>query len=285
MHRLILLAAYLILTPAVMAQFDVDSRDRFDRLMEQARHENWHQLPMQQIMRQTGLYFKNSPYTAGLLDESAEERLVTDLMQFDCVLYVETVLALARGIAVRDYGFDGFSEQLESMRYRQGLRDGYCSRLHYFSEWIHENDEQGIVRDMTQDLGGQWLEKTLDFMSNHRNSYPRLVASDSLYSGILDMEASLANMELYHIPQAGIRQAYEQLEDGDILAFSTHIEGLDVTHTGLAFAQPGGRFGLLHASPNGGVIVSDDLETYVKGNRSQIGIMVARPMDPRQKDN
>ena len=285
MHRLILVVAYLIMAPAVLAQFDADSHDRFDRLMERARFENWHELPMQRIMRETGLYFKYSPYTAGLLDESAEERLVTDLMQFDCVLYVETVLALARGIAVRDYGFAGFSERLESMRYRQGRRDGYCSRLHYFSEWIHDNDDQGVVRDITQDLGGHRLEKTLDFMSNHRNSYPRLVASDSLYSGILDMEASLTNMELYHIPQAEIRQAYEQLEDGDILAFSTHIEGLDVTHTGLAFAQPGGRFGLLHASPNGGVIVSDDLETYVKGNRSQIGIMVARPLDPRQMDN
>ena len=281
MRRLILLLAGVFCTAAAFAQFEDNTRHRFDRLMERAVDESWQELPMGEIMRETGLFFMDSPYAAGMLDKSVEESLVVDLMQFDCVLYVEAVLALAAGIALEDFSYDGFEDRLEATRYRQGHRDGYCSRLHYFSEWIRDNDYRGIVRAISHDIGGVPLEKTLNFMSSHRSSYPRLLASDSLFSGILDIEASLADMQLYHIPQDNISQVYPMLQDGDILAFSTHIEGLDVTHTGLAFAQPDGQFGLLHASPDGGVMISDDLHDYVAGNRTQIGIMVARPTDPR----
>lgn len=285
MRRLIVLAIVMLLPSAAAAQFDEDTSHRFDHLMEQARYEVWYEQPMGQIIRKTGLFFKGSPYAVGLLDESAEELLVTDLMRFDCVLYVEAVLALARGIAVQDYSFSGFEERLESMRYRQGHRNGYCSRLHYFSEWIRDNHQRGIIKAITRDIGGQQLNKMLSFMSSHRSSYPRLLASDSLFTGILEMEAALTDMALYHIPQDRIRQTYAQLQDGDILALSTDIRGLDVTHTGLAFVHADGRIGLLHASPSGGVIVSEDLEAYVRGNRSQIGIMVARALDPRHGQN
>ena len=284
MLRAVFLVICMLLPAVTVAQFEEDTGQRFDRLMDQARHEVWHTRPLGRIIRETGLFFADSPYAAGLLDEAAEEELVTDLMQFDCVLFVEAVVALARGIAVQDYTFGGFEGRLESMRYREGHRNGYCSRLHYFSEWIRDNDSRGTIREITPDIGGQQLRKTLDFMSNHRNSYPRLVASDSLFAGIMDMEANLMDITLYHIPQDRIRKAFPQLQDGDILALSTHIQGLDVTHTGFAFAQPDGRIGLLHASPSGGVIVSDDLAAYVRDNRSQIGIMVARPLDPRHPE-
>ena len=282
MRQAIIAVICLMFAPAVTAQTGDESSFRFDRLMEQARSEAWHEWSVGQIIREAGLFFHGSPYAVGLLDKSKEERLVTDMMQFDCVLYVETAVALARGIAIQDYSFSGFEERLESMRYRQGHRDGYCSRLHYFSEWIKDNHERGIVREITREIGGQKLDKTLDFMSTHRDSYPRLVASDSLYGGILDMESALAGIQLFHIPQDHLLSAYAHLQDGDILAISTDIKGLDVSHTGLAFAQPNGQFGLLHASPNGGVIISEDLAAYVKSNRSQIGIMVARPLDPRE---
>lgn len=281
MFRAVFSVLCMLLPAVTIAQSGEDTRKRFDRLMDQARHEVWHTRPMGRIIRDTGLFFADSPYTAGLLDRAAEEVLVSDLMQFDCVLFVEAVVALARGIAVQDYTFGGYEGRLESMRYRHGHRNGYCSRLHYFSEWISDNDSRGTVREITPDLGGQPLRKTLNFMSSHRNSYPRLLVSDSLFAGIQELEADLADITLYHIPQDRISVVYPQLHDGDILALSTDIRGLDVTHTGFAFAQPDGRFGLLHASPNGGVIVSDDLAAYVRGNRSQIGIMVARPLDPR----
>ena len=253
----------------------------FVQIMNQARAQALHRLPLGEILIETGLHFRGSPYAVGLLDASPEERLVVDLTQFDCVLYVEVVLAMALGIAVQDYAYDSFKQRLQSLRYRDGSIDGYCSRLHYFSEWIADNHARGHVQDVTRTAGGVRLAKTLDFMSSHRGSYPRLVASDSLYAGIVAMERRLAGAALYHIPQGSIDDAYSMLQDGDVLAMTTDIRGLDVTHTGLAFSQPDGTFGLLHASTEGGVKVSPDLAAYVRGNRIQIGIVVARPVDPR----
>ena len=236
---------------------------------------------MERILTEVGLQFNGKPYAAGLLDAPPEETLVVDLTRFDCVLFVEVVLAMAKGIAAQEYGLDAFQEQLRSFRYRSGSMDGYCSRLHYFTEWIADNEARGHIRDVTRAAGGIRVDKTLDFMSSHRSSYPRLVADDSLYQGILDMERRLAQAVWYHIPQDNIEQAYPMLENGDILALSTHISGLDVVHTGLAFAHPDGTFGMLHASTRHGVIVSPDLAGYVRANKSQVGLVVARPVDSR----
>ena len=76
---------------------------------------------------------------------------------------------------------------------------------------------------------------------------------------------------------------YDHLRPGDIIATATHIKGLDVTHSGLAYANDNGSIGFLHASSSsGGVKVSPDLQRYVENISIQIGIVVARPTDPRE---
>ena len=255
---------------------------QFEEVMTFARAEHLHEWPFGAIMREVGGRFLAAPYAAGLLDAPDKETLIVDLTRFDCVLYVEVVLALARGVALEDYGFDSFATRLRELRYRGGEINGYCSRLHYFSDWILNNEARGLVTNITQAIGGEPLDKSLTFMSEHRGSYPRFATNDSLFRGIKSMEDALADFEMRHVPQANIREVYDLLQDGDILALSTHIKGLDVTHTGLAFAQDDGGFGLLHASTSGGVKVSDDLQAYVEGNKAQIGVVVVRPADPRR---
>lgn len=52
---------------------------------------------------------------------------------------------------------------------------GYVSRLHYFSDWIKDNEQKGIVHERTGELGlavSQILN--LDFMSTHSDNYHRL---------------------------------------------------------------------------------------------------------------
>ena len=253
--------------------------EEFQRIMAQARDSGLHAAPLGAIVRAVGLEFLGKPYTTGLLDASPEETLVVDLTQFDCVLFVEAVLAMAQGVALEDYRFASFRQRLKALRYRDGNLDGYCSRLHYFSDWIADNQARGHVRDVSMAFGGVPLAKTLNFMSSHRERYPHLAASDSLVQGILATERRLAQLTLYHIPQHRIAQVYGLLQDGDILALTTHIDGLDVVHTGLAFAQADGTFGMLHASTRHGVTIAPDLAAYIQGNRAQIGIMVARPLD------
>lgn len=264
-----------------VALSDTTTDPVFEELMAHAREHGIHQEPFGHIIRKVGQRFLGSPYAEGLLDKSDHESLVLDLTRFDCVLYVEVVLALATGIALQDYSYATFARNVESLRYRGGKEDGYCSRLHYFSEWIADNEARGAVSNVTRRLGGEPLDKQLTFMSEHRESYPRFATHDSLFGGIQSMERALANLEIFHIPQNAIAAAYVGLQDGDIVATSTYIEGLDVSHTGFVVRLDNDSVGLLHASTDGGVKVSRDLQRYVKDNKIQIGIVVARPVDPR----
>ncbi len=273
--------------PAVL-QSDVPAPDStteqlFKDVMAFARAEGLHERPFGEIMQAVGMRFLQTPYVVGMLDEPEKETLIVDLTGFDCVLYVEAVLALARGIAVEDYAYETFVGHIRDQRYRDGAMNGYCSRLHYFTEWILNNEARGTVKNITQTLGGDLLDKRLTFMSGHRESYPRFATNDSLFQGIQAMEHRLADLDHYTIPQDRIRAVYDRLRPGDIIATSTHIEGLDVTHTGLVYAHPGGGIGFLHASTSGGVKVSPDLQDYIQNNTVQIGIVVARPVDPRER--
>ncbi len=223
-----------------------------------------------------------APYLEHTLDTTPTERLVTRLDGFDCVTFVEAMLAMGRGVAVRDYGFEGYAERLQAQRYRGGAEPSYCARLHYFSEWIADNERRGVVRDITADLGGTRVDRSLTFMSEHRDAYDRFATNDSLYACIQDMEANLqaADHERHVLPQDDIDAVADQIEAGDIIGLATDIEGLDIAHTGLAFRADDGPLGLLHASLSGEVVVSPDIQQYVQQIDHQIGIVVARPVAP-----
>jgi len=137
---------------------------------------------------------------AGLLDKSNREKLVISLEEFDCVLFVETVLALSRSIAVQDYSFQTFSDRVSELRYRNGIMDGYCSRLHYFSEWILDNQRRGIVQSVAQYMGGRPLNKRVNFMSNHWQSYPQITSSEANYQCIAAMEKKIGKIDIEYIP-------------------------------------------------------------------------------------
>jgi hypothetical protein len=267
--------------PPDMAQTDATPDPRFVAVMAWAAEQQLHLRPLGQVMQDLGTRFLQTPYVAGMLDAPAEETLIARFDGFDCVLLVETLLAMAQGVVAEDYTWETYLHNLETLRYRAGTLNGYCSRLHYFSEWILENEQHGRVQNLTQELGGIRLEKTLNFMSTHRSSYPRFATNDSLFAGIQAMEAQLAGVELYYLPEGRIQQVYDRLQAGDIIATATDIAGLDVTHTGLVFDNGDGTRGFLHASTTGGVKVSPDLQAYLEGNKVQIGIIVARPVDRR----
>ncbi|MFK7844189.1 MAG: N-acetylmuramoyl-L-alanine amidase-like domain-containing protein [Rhodothermales bacterium] len=250
----------------------------FKDLMGIAKEKGWHQEELGQLMTQVGSWFSGKPYAAGTLDAPAYEQLVIKLDGFDCVTFVESVLALSRTIKDQSYDYETFIAHMRAQRYRDGVLDGYCSRLHYFSEWILDNETRGNVRNITHDVGGVKLDKQLNFMSSHRGSYAPLI-DDSLYAGIIAVEEKLKTFQMYYIPQSDISTVYNQLAAGDIIALATDIGGLDVAHTGLVYKHPEGGAGLLHASTARGVVVSPDLQAYVENNKRQIGIVIARPLE------
>ena len=253
---------------------------RFEKVVQYAKQQNLHDRSIGEIVQAIADNFLGKPYAAGLLDESGEEKLIVTLNKFDCVLFVETVLAIARGVAVQDYDYQNFVTRIEEQRYLNGKMNGYCSRLHYFSDWINDNQKRQTVENITAELGGVPMNKTLNFMSQHRSSYPQMVKDEATYHCIVSQEADLAKTTVNYIPTNRIKSVYSQLKPGDIVAVATDVKGLDVTHTGLVYRNADGNMGLIHASPAGEVTVAYDLHRYIRRVESAIGIVVARAKTP-----
>jgi hypothetical protein len=258
-----------------------ETRGEFDDAMAFAERRRLAELSLGEMMVALGERYMGRPYIVGPLDGFGREVLVARLDSFDCFTYVEALLAMARGIEAGDTSFEGYLRRTEEQRYRDGRMEDYCSRLHYFTDWIHTNAERGIVRDVTREVGGEPFAKQYGFMGANRESYPALEDEDQ-FRCVQRVEEELnRTVDLFYIPQDRISESYAMLRQGDLLSMSTHIEGLDVTHTGLAYANEDGTFGLLHASTDGGVRVNPDLQEYVRSIRVQNGIIVARPVAGR----
>ena len=229
-----------------------------------------------------------SPYEAFTLEAyiraggnpSNNEPLTLSLTHFDCVTLVESCLAVAR--VARDSrtpSWDRFGYEVERMRYRAGKREGYASRLHYFSEWISDGERRGLVRDLGAELGGVADARPLRFMTEHRSSYPAL-ADDGVFRAIGEMERSLDNHPRLMVPSERIPEVVDRIETGDVLAFATAIPGIDVSHAAFAYRDAAGILRVLHAPLSGGVVevTRATLPEYVSAIRGATGILVARSL-------
>ena len=224
-----------------------------------------------------GKTFVGSPYVAKTLEINNEESLIVNLREFDCTTYVENVMAFSLLVSKEEDNINAFTSVLQNIRYRDGEVNGYPSRLHYFTDWIADNQKKGLVRDITSEIGGEVLDKEINFMSTHRDLYPMLV-SDSNVKQIAKTESELSGKRLYFLPKENVADTEHLIQNGDIIALATSIKGLDVTHTGFAILDKDGRIHLLHASSSGQVEITEKpLAEYLKNVKSNIGIIVARP--------
>ncbi len=227
-----------------------------------------------------GKTFMGTPYVAKTLEIGETETLVVNLQGLDCTTYVENVLAFALTLKNGTSNFDDFTETLENIRYKDGQLDGYASRLHYFSEWIANNEKKGLLKDITSEIGGKEITKPINFMSTHRDLYPFL-SDDTNFEKVKSSENYLNNQPICILAQDEIAANEHLIETGDIIALTTSINGLDITHTGIATKEEDGRIHLLHASTGSmKVEVSKKpLAEYLKGIKKNTGIMVARPIN------
>ncbi|MEJ1221613.1 N-acetylmuramoyl-L-alanine amidase-like domain-containing protein [Sediminicola sp. 1XM1-17] len=231
------------------------------------------------LLATIGKTFLKVPYVAKTLEIGTTESLVVNLQGLDCTTYVENVMAFASMVRKGKTDFDTYLNTLEHIRYEHGKLDGYASRLHYFSQWIKDNENKGLVKDITADLGGLEISKEINFMGTHRHLYPFL-KDDTNFKKIQETEKHLNRQPLCILPQDKIAGSEHLIQTGDIIALTTNIKGLDITHTGFALRKADGRIHLLHASTGSmQVEVSElPLADYLKKIKGNTGIMVARPL-------
>lgn len=246
------------------------------------------EVPAGRAATRVGELAVGTPYVAFTLEEylraggdpTTAEPLTLSLTKFDCVSLVESCLAVSR--VADDQAtptWERFGREMERMRYRDGARRDYASRLHYFSEWISDGARRGLLRDLGAELGGVVDARPLRFMTEHRGSYPAL-ANEASFQAIGAMERSLDDQPRRVIPTNRIPEVSDRIESGDVLAFATSIAGLDVTHAAFAYRGADGVLRVLHAPLSGGAVevTRTTLPEYVAAIRRSTGILVARPL-------
>jgi hypothetical protein len=196
------------------------------------------------------------------------------------VTFVENVLTLSRFVRSGDVSTllddrvaaeDKYEALLTEIRYRQGRIEGYPSRLHYFTDWIGSNEERGLVRNVTREIGADLDNEPVDFMTTHAEAY-RQLSDPAHLSRIREAEERLTERGRWYVPQDRLTSAAPTIRDGDIIAATSTVAGLDVAHTGLALWVDG-RLHLLHAPLVGKAVQVSELPLAERllGIRGQAG--------------
>ena len=230
------------------------------------------------LMVKAGSFFQETPYVAHTL-ETGEEHLVINLRELDCTTFAENCLAISRTIKSGSHTFERFCSELQSIRYRDGLLDGYPSRLHYFCDWIYNNAQMKLIADMSEEIANTPLPKPINFMSTHPDSYGQLKESAALVDLIAAQEKEISAREMFYIPETKVSEFESKLRDGDIAGITTGIDGIAIQHVVILIKKEG-RIHMLHASSKAEkVVISENtLEEYLLSNKSASGIMLARPL-------
>jgi len=272
----------IILTACTDAQvYKEKDIDICNSTFQLAVDENLQAKPINDVVVEVGKSFIGTDYVSHTLEVDGDERLVINFVGLDCNTFLEYVLVFSRNIKQGKTTFDDYKNELTLIRYRDGKIDQYPSRLHYFTDWIYDNEKKGVVKDITKEIGGDKMLLNLSFMSAHPQYYKHLKNNPDFISTIKKQEEEINNRDYYFIPQEKIEEIESEIKDGDLLAFTSTVNGLDVNHVGIAVRFDDGRIHVLHA-PNVGYqveITKLPLAEYVMKIERDSGVIVVRVVD------
>lgn len=253
-----------------------ESKERLDAILLELSEMDFSQHSPNERIIEIGQWFVNTPYVEKTLELPGEEKLVINLTGLDCTTYLETVVTLTRLTQKGEYSFEDYERELEFLRYQDGVRKDYPSRLHYFSDWIYQNEQKGIIKDVTKEIGGKVYANNPSFMTSNPQFYAQL-GNPEYVNRLKESEVAISKRTYHYIPKEEIAKQEQHILSGDLIAITTSMQNLDIVHVGFAIEKEG-RIHLLHAgTKNMKVEISEmSLHDYLKGNKSQSGIMVGR---------
>jgi hypothetical protein len=219
---------------------------RVDQLLSQVKSESSIASRIETLSR----FFLGRAYQPDPLIGSAHkaEVFTASLAGFDCVTYIEAVLALARASNV-----DDFVEWLRTIRYERGeIR--WKRRNHYMTRWIRNNVRERIVKPVSM--------PAVPTISKVRvlNIVPGLNPQPT---------------RIKYVPKAAVPRLKLHLQTADLIFFVSTRPNLDVFHAGI-IVRDGKKVLMRHASRSHGSVVEQKLTDFLKANRIA-GVIVARP--------
>jgi len=208
--------------------------------------------------------------------------LVVNTRQLDCTTLVETVTALKLCVAKDKRTWNDYLTMLRNLRYRQGVLDGYSSRLHYFTDWIVDKQLMGFVSEVQQpNPPFSAVQKiAVSYMSEHPQAYKALKSHPELVPVIRQQEESLTGTAYRYIPKTAVKNTRllrQTIKDGDIIAITCNKRGLDIAHLGFAVWRSDGLH-LLNASQLHKKVVEEPmtLNRYLQKHPTFTGIRIIR---------
>lgn len=243
--------------------------------------KNLSEKPIGDIIAEVGKTFINTPYEAHSLEITDKEQLVINFSGLDCTTFLETTFALSRCIKQKKTTFEDFKNELQLIRYRDGKLIEYPSRLHYFSDWIFNNQEKGLIKDVTKEIGGKSIRFKVNFMSENPHLYKHLKSNPEFVRQIRKQEEEINNREYFYLPEEDISKVESKIQNGDLIALTTSDKGLDIGHVGIAVKMSDGRIHFMHAPLVGSKVQITDLplSDYVKKVKKHTGIIVLRALE------
>jgi hypothetical protein len=230
------------------------SRRRVEQLLSETKHD----LCIGSRLDVLSRLFLGHPYKPNPLIGSADaaEVFTAFLDGFDCVTYIETIVALARASDV-----DDFTQWLRKIRYEQG-RIHWERRNHYMTLWIRNNMRDGIIRPVPM--------PAVPIISRERvlNVVPGLAAQRTCVKCV---------------PKPAVPRLQPHMQSGDLIFFASTRGNLDVFHAGI-IVRDGNRVLMRHASRSHGFVVEQELGEFLKANR-MAGVIVVRPQGVTQSSS
>jgi len=276
------LILFLFVSTNIQSQiFSEDDVKIYNQKISFADKNDLSKKPLNEVITEVGKDFIGTEYVAHTLEKDGDEQLVINLSGLDCTTFLETSLTLARCIKKGKTSFKDYQNELTFVRYRDGKIDKYPSRLHYFSDWIYNNQQKEIVKDVTKEIGGEKIKFNLNFMTENPEFYKQLKENSDFIPIIRKQEKEINNRTYYYIPKAKVESIENKIESGDLIAITSSVKGLDINHVGLAVKMEDGRIHFLHAPLVGSKvqITPEPLYEYLKKINKHTGIIVLRALD------
>jgi len=238
--------------------------------------------PIGDVLTTIGKSFLGLQYEAFTLEKGEKETLVVHLTGLDCTTFLENCVVFSRCIKKGKTSFEDYTKELEFVRYRDGKIGEYPSRLHYFSDWIFNNTKKNIVEDVTKSIGGETIQFKVGYMTKHPESYRQLKENEKFIPIVAKQEKAINLRTYFYVPKEKVDAIETKIHNGDLIAITTNLEGLDIGHVGVAVKLDDGRIHFMHAPLVGSKVQISELPLggYLAKIKKHTGIIVLRPQEP-----
>ena len=201
-------------------------------------------------VRMVSGWFLGRPYEMNPLNGGPEslELFLISFDKFDCVTYVESVLALSCARTTARFFFE-----LRHLRYMKGRVDWF-SRNHFMTSWLRRNIERAAIGDLTR--GRDTITKTRTL------------------KGVAGLQPEEVTFRL--IPKRRFSRMRSRIRTGDVIMFVSTKKHLDVFHMGILICE-GDQILMRHATRSAGKVVEQDVNEFLGANR-MTGFILARPL-------